>query len=172
MLLTHFMISATQIFIIFKVAESHLLKTIFSRECRLLLLLIFFFLIKLLYSSFFFNLLVNRTDVFWMSISTSYNKFPRFIKKVKLALLYLFHQMRITHISWKDLYVCVWVFILTWAWFNKPFTDNKEYNHCRQRSRTRAKRKRNKHALRKVSLNIRDFTELDGRGICWVHQLF
>ena len=113
MLLTHFVISATQIFIIFKAAESHLLKTVFSRECCLLLLLIFFFLKKLLYSSFFFNLLVNRTDVFWMSISTSYNKFPRFIKKVKLASLYLFHQVRITHISWKDLYVCVWVFILT-----------------------------------------------------------
>ena len=61
--------------------------------------------------------------------------------------------MRITHISWKDLVcMCMSVHIDTQAWFNKSFID-KKYNHCRRSSRTRAKRKRNKHALKKVCLN-------------------
>lgn len=40
------------------------------------------------------------------------------------------------------------VHIDTWAWFNTPFTDNKEYNHCKQRSRTRAKRRKKETCIK------------------------
>ena len=40
------------------------------------------------------------------------------------------------------------VHIDTWAWFNKHFTDNKEYNHCKQRSRTRAKRRKKETCIK------------------------
>lgn len=49
------------------------------------------------------------------------------------------------------------VHIDTPALFNRPFTDNKEYNHCRGQEQEQ-KEERKKHALRKACLNIRCFT--------------